>query len=191
MSACMARSRSSRRASSRASRRASSSRLSLKIRVITIVTLPTLSRTIETANDAPEMSAAIPTGFCGSQSSPYQKATTEQIIKVETNRPQNAPPIELTFSRMEVPIEPPIVRNHLIDFHPHRSTTRLLQACWNWLSLDNSMIGVYPMPVKRVDSTRPLTAQQMRLCFFLQVSDGKIPVVMQYIHNKLYKPGQE
>ena len=105
-----------------------------------MATLPRLSKTIETANDAPEMSAAIPTGFCGSQSSPYQKATTEQIIKAETNRPQNAPPIELTYSRMEAPIEPPMVRNHLIDLHPYRSTTRLLQACCNWLSLAKSMI---------------------------------------------------
>ena len=84
MSACMARFRSS--------SRASSIRLSLNMRAITMATLPRLSKTIETANDAPEMSAAIPTGFCGSQSSPYQKATTEQIIKAETNRPQNAPP---------------------------------------------------------------------------------------------------
>ena len=51
------------------------------------------------------MSATIPTGVCESQSFPYQYTTAKQTISEETNRPQNAPPIVLTFSRMEPPIE--------------------------------------------------------------------------------------
>ena len=93
-------------------------------------TLPTLSATIAIANDAPEISATIPTGLCDSQSSPYQNATAEQIIKEETNRPQNAPPIELTFSLMELPIEFPTVRSQLrMAFLRRWSATRLCQAC--------------------------------------------------------------
>ena len=50
------------------------------------------------ANDAPEMLAAIPTGLCESQSSPYQNAIAEQIINEPMNRPQKTPPIVLMFS---------------------------------------------------------------------------------------------
>ena len=61
--------------------------------------------TIAIAKDAPEMSATIPTGLCESQPSPYQNATAKQTSNEETNRPQNAPPIVLTFSLMAPPID--------------------------------------------------------------------------------------
>lgn len=93
------------RPSTRPSLRPSSFSLLLKIRDITMATLPTLSITIAIAKDAPEMSATEPTGLCESHSSPYQNATTEQTTNENRNRPQNAPPIVLTFSRTESPID--------------------------------------------------------------------------------------
>jgi len=51
------------------------------------------------------MSATVPTGLCQSQSSPYQNATAKQTTVEKTNRPQNAPPIVLTFSWIEPPID--------------------------------------------------------------------------------------
>ena len=51
------------------------------------------------------MSATVPTGLCESQSFPYQNATAKQTTIEETNRPQKAPPIVLTFSRIEPPID--------------------------------------------------------------------------------------
>ena len=95
----------SRRPSRRPSRSPSSLSFLLKIRVITIATLPTLSVTIAIAKDAPEISAAIATGLCESQPSPYQNATDKQTSNEDTNSPQNAPPIVLTFSLMEPPID--------------------------------------------------------------------------------------
>ena len=77
----------------------------LKILVITIATLSALSITMAIAKDAPEMSATIPIGPCESQPFPYQNTTAEQTSNEETNRPQNASPIVLTFSRMDSPID--------------------------------------------------------------------------------------
>ncbi len=60
---------------------------------------------MEIAKDAPEISATVPASLCESQSSPYQDATAKQTTIEETNRAQNAPPIVLTFSRIESPID--------------------------------------------------------------------------------------
>ena len=73
-----------------------------------------LSKTMETANDAPEMFAVITIGFCGCQLSSYQTVTSKQIATEITKRAQKAPPIVLTLSVIALPKElRPIARKSL------------------------------------------------------------------------------
>ena len=136
------------------------------------------------------MSAAMPTGLCVSQSSPYQNATTMQASSEATNRPQNAPPMVLTFSRMEPPADAAILASqprillplYLCLYHqgvhltlqcyglPNivSSTTRLLpgglQSCC--LNQDSQDLGIFriDVPILSILESRFRLMSWQRLC---------------------------
>ena len=155
-------SRPSIRPSTRPSLRPCSLSFLLKILFTDIANLPKLSKTTATAKDVPEISATTPIGPCESHLSSFQNTITrDQTTNEETNRPQNAPPIVLTFSRMESLIAPATLasQSRILSLPTYvHSIAGTWTGTWNGMDIAQICQGNYSVHFKLTQFPSPPVA---------------------------------